>query len=79
MMKKKSPKQNTVQEDKPNRVAGYHGSTTQGGSNFGQGSLQLGNNSIAQGAESNTGASYNGEEGWNNEALRKEDLPKKKK
>lgn len=78
-MKKKAGKQNEVLEDKPNKADRYHGSATQGGSNFGQGSLQLGNSSIAQGSESGPGANYNDEAGWNNEALRKEDLPKKKK
>ncbi len=74
----KKNKQHEVLEDKPNRASTHHGSATQGGSNFGQGSFALGNSSVGQGAESNSGANYDGEEGWNNEALRTEDLPKKK-
>ena len=60
-------------EDRPNRSDLHHGSTTQGGSNFGQGSLQLGRNANHQGSESNKGSNYNNEQGWNNEALRTED------
>jgi len=72
-------KKHPVLEDKPNKTEIHPGSTTQGGSNFGQGSTQLGNSSIGQGSELNKGASYEGEEDWNNEALRMEDLPQKKK
>ena len=71
----KKNKQHPVMEDKPNRATTGHGSTTQGGSNIGQGSLQLSNDCIEQGSESNDGSSYNGEAKWNNEALRKSDLP----
>ena len=60
-------------EDRPNRADQHHGSTTQGGSNFGQGSLQLGRYANRQGSESNKGANYDHEQGWNNEALRTED------
>jgi hypothetical protein len=59
---------------KPDRIAPVHGSTTQGGSNFGQGSSQLDSSSIKQGSESADGAGYEQEQGWNNEALRQEDI-----
>ena len=78
-MKKKPAKQNKVLEDKPNKATTYYGSTTQGGSNFGQGSLQLGNKSIKQGSESGPGSNYDDEGGWNNEALRKSDMQKQEK
>jgi hypothetical protein len=53
-------------------------STTQGGSNFGHGQTSLGNKT--QGAEKGRGSNYENEQGWNNEALRTEDLePVKKK
>ena len=60
-------------EGRPNRADRHHGSTTQGGSNFGQGSLQLGRYANRQGSVSNKGANYDNEQGWNNEALRTED------
>jgi hypothetical protein len=63
-----------IKEDRPNRAEIHHGSTTQGGSNFGQGSQDLGNKSIKQGSESNKGSNYDSEEGWNNEALRRKDI-----
>ena len=74
---------NDIQEGNPKSKATYHhGSTTQGGSNFGQGSLQLGKQANKQGSESNKGANYNREQGWNNEALRRKDqdaVPKRHK
>lgn len=70
-MKKKKTKK--VTEDRPNRAEIHHGSTTQGGSDFGQGSNDLGKHADKQGSESNEGANYSNEQGWNNEALRKED------
>ena len=73
-MKNKSPKQNEIQEGKPTRIESPRGSTTQGGSNFGQGSYQLGRYANAQGSESGRGSNYGNEQGWNNEALRKEDI-----
>ena len=73
MKKHKQPK-SPVGEDKPNRADFHHGSTTQGGSNFGQGSMQLGKKADRQGSESNSGANYENEKGLNNEALRTEDL-----
>lgn len=79
VMKKRANKQYPVQEDKPNRATEHHSSTTQGGSNFGQGSLQLGNKSIQQGSEKDEGANYNDEQGWNNEALSRKDIAKKRK
>lgn len=78
-MKTKTNKQYPVQEDKPNRATEHHGSTTQGGSDFGQGSVQLGNNSLRQGSEKGNGSNYDDEQGWNNEALRRKDITKKKK
>ena len=69
-MKKKSSKEKKIQEGKPNRASFHPGSTTQGGSNFGQGSLQLGKYANKQGSESNEGSNYGNEQGWNNEALR---------
>lgn len=48
------------------------GSTTQGGSNFGQGQTSLGNQ--RQGEEKGKGSNYENEQGWNNEALRSEDI-----
>jgi len=74
----KKNKKHPVTEDKPTRADIHTGSTTQGGSNFGQGSVQLGNDSIKQGSELNKGSNYEDEQNWNNEALRSEDLPKKK-
>jgi hypothetical protein len=63
-----------VTEDKPTRASFGHGSTTQGGSNFGQGSADIGNDDSGQGAESSDGSNYGNEKGWNNEALRQEDI-----
>lgn len=62
-----------IKEDKPTRAVFHHGSTTQGGSDFGQGSMQLGADH-KQGSESNRGSSYDGEQGWDNEALRRSDI-----
>ncbi len=70
-MKKQMPKDN-----KPTRAEVHTGSTTQGGSNFGQGSAGLGKHSMKQGADAGRGSSYENEEGWNNEALRSEDIDK---
>ncbi len=67
-------KEKPVQEGKPSRAEIHPGSTTQGGSNFGQGSSQLGKKSLHQGEEKNDGSSYEGEAGWNNEALRSSDI-----
>jgi hypothetical protein len=39
----------------------HHGSTTQGGSNFGQGSSNLGSDARRQGDIANSGSSYDGE------------------
>jgi hypothetical protein len=61
-MKKKDHKKEIV----------HTGSTTQGGSNFGQGQGSLGN--PQQGAEKGRGSNYENEQGWNNEALRNEDI-----
>ena len=66
-------KENPVREGEPNRAEIHPGSTTQGGSNFGQGSSQLGKKAIYQGEEKTDGASYDNEQGWDNEALRTKD------
>lgn len=63
-----------VKEGQPNKADIHHGSTTQGGSDFGQGSNDLGNHALRQGSESNEGSNYDSEKGFNSEALRKEDL-----
>jgi len=78
MKKRAFTKPKEVVEDKPTRATHHHGTTTQGGSNFGQGSLQLGKNARQQGSESDDGANYNHEQGWNNEALRQKDIKKKR-
>jgi len=74
-MKNNKNRQNTdIQEGNPKRKATYHhGSTTQGGSNFGQGSNQLGKDGNRQGSESGKGANYGNEQGWDNESLRREE------
>ena len=70
-------KDQDIKEGNPKSKASYHyGSTTQGGSNFGQGSMHLGKKEIykyKQGSESNKGSNYSNERGWNNEALRRHD------
>lgn len=63
-----------VREDKPNRADFHHGSTTQGGSDYGQGSHDIPDNENRQGSESNDGSNYDHERGWKNEALRREDI-----
>lgn len=76
-MKKHSlRKQKEITEDKPTKAEFHHGSTTQGGSNFGQGSSQLGKEGNRQGSESGSGSSYGNEKKWNNEALRRKDISK---
>jgi hypothetical protein len=60
-----------IKEGKSTKADFHHGSTTQGGSDFGQGSMQLGKDQ-KQGSESNSG-SNDGEQGWDNEALRRSD------
>ncbi|HET6255239.1 MAG TPA: hypothetical protein VFE32_14255 [Puia sp.] len=50
-----------VVEDKPTRAEHHHGSTTQGGSNYGQGSLDIGRKKYEQGSESNEGSNYGNE------------------
>ncbi|HEY2349324.1 MAG TPA: hypothetical protein VGH64_09920 [Puia sp.] len=61
-----------VSEGKPSRASFHPGSTTQGGSDFGQGATSLGD-AKKQGSEKNDGADYGNESGWNNEALRTSD------
>lgn len=72
-MHKKDKKTTVITEDRPNRASYHHGSTTQGGSNYGQGSMQLGRNANKQGSEGTSGSNYDNERGWNNEALRSDD------
>jgi len=68
-----------VKEGQSSRSTENHGSTTQSGSNFGQGSHQLGKAAQKQGSQAGSGANYADESGWNNEALRTEDQPEQKK
>jgi hypothetical protein len=63
-----------VREDKPSRASFHHGSTTQAGSDYGQGSNDLPDQENRQGSESNDGANYDHEKGWKNEALRRENI-----
>jgi hypothetical protein len=83
IMKNNTHKQNNIQEGDPKSKASFHpGSTIQGGSNFGQGSNDLGKHSYRQGSEKNEGANYGNERGWNNEALRRNEekvVPKRHK
>ena len=73
-MKKHSlTKQKEVREDKPNHASFGHGSTVQGGSNYGQGSSGLPNHANRQGSESGQGSNYGNEKGWNNESLRQKE------
>ncbi|HEV2355079.1 MAG TPA: hypothetical protein VGR89_12605 [Puia sp.] len=80
-MKRKNRKK--IEEDRPGRAEFHHSSTTQAGSDYGQGTNDLGKHADKQGSEANSGANYSNERGWDNEALRKEDLhdavPAKKK
>jgi len=62
-------KKKAIKEDKPSRASIHPGSTTQGGSDFGQGSSQLGKKSLKQGSEKGKGSNYDNEQGWNNEEL----------
>lgn len=65
-----------MEKKEKNEEVTHTGSTTQGGSNFGQGQSSLG--SQQQGTEKGTGSNYENEQGWNNEALRSEDIDPKK-
>ncbi|HEY4286783.1 MAG TPA: hypothetical protein VGN00_06755 [Puia sp.] len=76
MKKNSRTKQREIIEDKPSKATFHHGSTTQGGSDFGQGSMQLGKDGNKQGSESNSGSNYGNEKKWNNEALRRKDISK---
>lgn len=79
-MKNEKEQQNKIKEDKPTRAEFHENSTVQGGSDFGQGSAGLGKESNKQGRTENEGSSYENEQGWNNEALRFDDIkPEKKK
>lgn len=66
---------NKINPTDPERKADVHpGSTTQGGSNFGQGANSLGKKAQHQGSKKGKGSDYENEQGWNNEALRSEDI-----
>ncbi len=67
-------KETIIHEDKAHCCFIRPKSAVQGGSNFGQGSSQLGKKSYTQGRTANTGSNYDNEQGWNNEALRLDDL-----
>ena len=71
---KKKDKKKPVREGNPSKADIHPGSTTQGGSNFGQGSSQLGKKALHQGEKKSDGSSYDNEAGWNNEALRDSDI-----
>ncbi len=74
MKKDSQTKQKEITEGKPSKATFHHGTTIQGGSNFGQGSSQLGKEGNRQGSESNSGSDYGNEKKWNNEALRRKDM-----
>jgi len=69
---KKSKREKEIKEAKPNRASFRHGSTTQAGPDFGQGSSQLGNASFKQGSESRKGIEGN-EPGLNEEGLKRKE------
>lgn len=54
------PKGEELTHGQQSQVDPGHGSTTQGGDNFGQGSSQLGNESIKQGSEGNADTNQKG-------------------
>jgi hypothetical protein len=67
-----------MEKTEENKKATHHvSSTTQGGSNFGQGQSSLGDQQ--QGTEKSAGSDYENEQGWNNEAPRMEDIQPVKK
>jgi hypothetical protein len=72
-------KQKEVKEGTPNRATYHHGSTVQGGSDYGQGSNDAGGPGNLQGSEGNSGSNYGNEKRFNSEALRKEDLKQQKR
>lgn len=61
-MKRSTKDLKDVVEDKPTRAEYHHGSTTQGGSNYGQGSSDVGKDKNLQGSESNGGSNYDNEQ-----------------
>jgi hypothetical protein len=68
-------KENKLNPTGPEKIADINpGSTTQGGSNFGQGANSLGKQAQQQGSRKGKGSDYENEQGWNNEALRGEDI-----
>lgn len=62
-MKKNKGKKRPIEEENGDqgRPAYHPGSTTQGGSNYGQGSYQLGKAANKQGSEMNRGVNYGNE------------------
>ena len=57
-----------------NKLVSHHGSTTQGGSDFGQGSSYLGSESYKQGSEGNSGSNYENER-WISDDVNNEPPP----
>jgi len=72
-MNQKNEDQKKIDNKDKETASFYPGSTTQGGSNFGQGQSSLGTDK-KQGSQGNAGASYEDEQGFNSEALRSEDI-----
>ena len=72
-MKKENEDKKKIDRKDTDTASFYPGSTVQGGSNFGQGQTNLGKDT-KQGSQGNKGANYENEQGWNNEALRGEDI-----
>jgi hypothetical protein len=69
---KKFQRKKDIKEAKPTRASFYHGSTTQGGPDFGQGSSQLGKASFKQGSESRK-KTEGSESGLNDEGLKRKE------
>jgi hypothetical protein len=69
---KKSQRKKDIKEAKPTRASLHHGSTTQGGPDFGQGSSQLGKASFKQGSEPRKKMEGN-ESGLNDEGLKRKE------
>ncbi|MES2704883.1 MAG: hypothetical protein V4649_19765 [Bacteroidota bacterium] len=81
MAKKTNPrKKNKAFDNEPDiRPSFYPGSTTQGGSNFGQGSSNLGNKSAKQGDSASSGANYDNERWEADDVNTGNDAPPKQK
>jgi len=69
---KNSERKKDIKEAKPNRASFHHGSATQAGPDFGQGSSQLGKASFKQGSESRKKTEGN-ESGLNEEGLKRKE------